>query len=263
MSDSPRADEFVLLDDQPVPEPDGADVLGMGAAVSDLAGLILRSRESAPFTLGIDAGWGMGKSSMMLQLKTVLDAQRHQGVVTSWFNAWTAQENDALAGLIKSALMSVDENVLRRTLRRVARHRGFLAGLRVAAIVVASFLHLARVVDQLWDVLSVDASSRNAIRRDLQDAFGSWAAKTKRTPAGRLLVVFIDDLDRCSNEVIVTVCEAMRLYLALPGVVFVIGCDQDILGSAARASGVNTTDLRRYGPGPASFGVRWVSWVPI
>jgi hypothetical protein len=237
MSDPFEADVFALLNDQPVEKPVGNDALGTAAAVSSLASLIMGSRESAPFTVGIDAGWGMGKSSMMLQLQAALHAQEQQGVVTSWFNAWTAQGNDALAGLIKSALMSVDENVLRRTLRRVARHRGLLTGLRVLLILVASFFRLARVIDQLWDVLSVDASSRNAIRQDLREAFESWSKKTKRTQAGRLLVVFIDDLDRCSSEVIVAICEAMRLYLALPGIVFVIGCDQDILAQAAQSSG--------------------------
>ena len=207
----------------------------MAEEVSALASLIMGSRESAPFTLGIDAGWGMGKSSLMLQLQATLDT--YPGVVTSWFNAWTAGDDDALAGLIKSALTSVDENMLRRTLRRVARHRSFLAGLRVTLIVIASFLHLARVVDQLWDILSVDASGRNAIRGDLLEIFSSWAAKTKRTPTGRLLVVFVDDLDRCSSEVVVALCEAVKLYLAVPGVIFVLGCDQDILAQAALGSG--------------------------
>jgi hypothetical protein len=236
-SDPPQAEGFVLLNDQPVSRLDGADdVLGMAEEVSGLASLIMGSRKSAPFTLAIDASWGMGKSSLMLQLKAALDLQ--PGVATSWFNAWTAEEGDALAGVIKSALMSVDENVLRRTLRRVARHRSFLAGLRVMLIVVASFFHLARSVDQLWDVLSVDASSRSAIHEDLEEIFGKWAAGNKRTSKGRLLVVFVDDLDRCSSEVVVRVCEAMRLYLALPGIVFVIGCDQDLLSQAALKTGI-------------------------
>ena len=235
MSNPSQTDSFVLLNDQPISKSDAQDVLGMAGEVSGLASLIIGSRDSAPFTVGIDAGWGMGKSSLMLQLRAALDT--HPGVVTSWFNAWTAEGTDALAGLIKSALRSVDENRLRRMLRRVARHRGFLAGLRVTFIVIASFFHLARVVDQLWDTLSVDANGRNAIRGDLQEIFGSWAAKTERTPSGHLLVIFVDDLDRCSAEVVVAVCEAVKLYLSVPGIIFVLGCDQDILAQAAGGSG--------------------------
>jgi hypothetical protein len=239
VSESPEADGFVLLSDQPVSEPDGEDVLGTAAQVKNLVDLIKRSRHSAPFTVAIDADWGMGKSSIMLQLKAALDKlDKKDGVVTSWFNAWTAGDDDALAGLIKSALMSVDENALRRTLRRVARHRSLVVGLRLMLTAVASFFNLARVVDQLWDAVSADASSRNAIRDDLHEIFDNWANNTKRTPKGRLLVVFIDDLDRCSSEVILAVCEAMRLYLAVPGIVFVIGCDQNVLAQAALNSGI-------------------------
>ena len=240
MSDFPVNDQFVLLNDQPVNEPDGEDVLGVAGEVAGLVNLIMGSRYSAPFTVGIDADWGMGKSSLMLQLRTALDARRSDGVVTRWFNAWTAQKGDALAGLIKSALMEVDENSLRRLLRRVARNRGILTALRVMFIVTASFLHLGRVVDQLWDYMSVDARSRTEILGNLEEIFGNWAAQTKRTPHGRLLVVFVDDLDRCSHETIVGVCEAMRLYLAVPGVVFVIGCDQEVLTRAAQRSGMDS-----------------------
>jgi hypothetical protein len=239
VTDPPGEDQFVLLNDQPVDETDD-DALGMAEAVSDLVGLILGSRGAAPFTLAIDAGWGMGKSSLMLQLQNALNGHRNQGVVTSWFNAWTAQESDALAGLIKSALMGEPEKALRRTLWRVARHRGLLTALHAALVIAASFFHLAGVVDQFWDLLSKDASSRNAGRRDLDEGFSRWAKPTTRRPDGRLLVVFIDDLDRCTSEVIVTVCEAMRLYLALPGVVFVIGCDQNLLVEAARNTGIKS-----------------------
>ena len=240
MSESPEADGFLLLNDQPVTKLDGKDVLGMAAQVSDLIRLITRSRNSAPFTLAIDADWGMGKSSIMSQLRAALDKlDKKEGVVTSWFNAWTAEGDDALAGLIKSALMSVDESSLRRTLRRVARHRSLLTGLRLMLTAAASFFNLASVIDQLWDAVSADATSRNEIRGDLHEIFEKWAAVdgTKR-PKGRMLVVFVDDLDRCSSEVVVAVCEAMRLYLAVPGIVFVIGCDQNILAQAALNSGI-------------------------
>ena len=240
MSDPPVNDQFVLLNDQPVSRLDSEDVLDVASEVSGLANLIMGSRYSAPFTVGIDADWGMGKSTLMLQLQAALDAHKEEGVVTKWFNAWTAQKGDVLAGLIKSALMEIDENALRRLLRRVTRSRGLLIGLRVTFITAASFFHLGRVVDQLWDFMSIDARSRNEIIQDLENVFGKWAAQTKRTPRGRLLVVFVDDLDRCSTETIVGVCEAMRLYLAVPGLVFVIGCDQDVLVRAAQRSGMDS-----------------------
>ncbi|MGA5562293.1 P-loop NTPase fold protein [Streptomyces platensis] len=52
---------FALLNDEPVAGP-GADLLGAGRAARRLAGLLVASRASTPFTLAVDAGWGMGKS---------------------------------------------------------------------------------------------------------------------------------------------------------------------------------------------------------
>jgi KAP family P-loop domain len=88
--------------------------------------------------------------------------------------------------------------------------------------------------------MSVDARTRNEIIGDMKSVFEKWAEQTKRTPHGRLLVVFVDDLDRSSATAIVGVCEAMRLYLAVPGIVFVVGCDQQVLARAAQLSGMDS-----------------------
>ena len=51
-------------------------------------------------------------------------------------------------------------------------------------MIAASFFHLAGVVDQFWDLLSKDASSRNAGRGDLDEGF-SAGQNRRRTPTGR------------------------------------------------------------------------------
>lgn len=227
----------MLLNDQPARGSGGADVLGTEAAAVQLAGLIEASRNSTPFTLGIDAGWGMGKSSLMLQVQEQLKAKQDSGIEPVWFNAWTAEGASALDGLIKSVLLSLDENVLRRGLRKIASKHQLLAGCRILFIILASYFHLTRVADEIWDRLSVDARSRNNIRNQMAGMLQQWKGETKRSPNGRTMVVFIDDLDRCSNDVILEICEAMKLYLDVQGIAFVIGCDQAVLGQAALAAG--------------------------
>ena len=48
--------------------------------------------------------------------------------------------------------------------------------------------------------------------------------------------MFIDDLDRCSDEVIVQICEAVKLYLDGPGLIFVIACDLSVLARGVAVS---------------------------
>jgi hypothetical protein len=46
---------------------------------------------------------------------------------------------------------------------------------------------------------------------------------------GHRLVVFVDDLDRCLPEKAVEVLEAIKLFLDVPGCVFILGLDQDVI----------------------------------
>lgn len=235
MPESAAVSRFFLLNDLPAQDSDGDDILGTREAAASLASLIEASRDSTPFTLAIDAGWGMGKSSLMLQIQAELS--RRNDMQPVWFNAWTAQDADALNGLIKSVLVNLDENVLRSGLRKIMSRQQLLAATRIGLIIFASYFHLTRVVDEMWNRLSVDAHSRNEIRQQIASMFAQWRRGTKRTPEGRTLVVFIDDLDRCSDEVILEVCEAIKLYLDVPGIAFIVGCDQDILGRVVAAAG--------------------------
>ena len=61
-----------------------------------------------------------------------------------------------------------------------------------------------------------------------QDRFNKLVGKhvEKR---GRRLVVFVDDLDRCLPEKAVEVLEAIKLFLDVPGCVFILGLDQEVI----------------------------------
>ncbi|MFI7012977.1 P-loop NTPase fold protein [Streptomyces sp. NPDC050164] len=88
--------DFALLNDEPVTDLE-ADLLGTARAAREPAGLLHASRTATPFTLAVDAGWGMGKSSLMRLVEAEL--RQHRDVATVWYNAWTSTGSDALEGL--------------------------------------------------------------------------------------------------------------------------------------------------------------------
>ncbi|MEU6267649.1 P-loop NTPase fold protein [Saccharopolyspora shandongensis] len=221
---------FVVLNDQPV-ETGEDDLLDAAATARSLVDLITDSHVSTPFTVAIDAGWGMGKSSLMRLMRARLE---ERGTPTAWFNAWTSGA-DALEVLIKSVLLTFDRNIVRRAYHRLAKRRRAVQVVRLLLKVVLRFFGVHRLVDELWRQLSVDAKSRNEIRDVVHDMAKDWAGGA--TSPGRQLVVFIDDLDRCSGDVVLAVCEAIKLYLDVPGLVFVIGCDQAVLARNMQESG--------------------------
>ena len=110
----PKSSAFVLLNDLPVSDPRG-DLLGMKGTAEGIAEMLMSSRAASPFVVAVDAGWGMGKSTLLRQVQTSLEAQDGDARVTTvWFNAWTAEGGNALEELIKSVLEELDSNIVRR-----------------------------------------------------------------------------------------------------------------------------------------------------
>jgi KAP family P-loop domain len=224
---APGPPDYALLNDEPVSSEE-LDLLGAGRAASELTRLLVGSRHATPFTLAVDAGWGMGKSSLMRLVDRQL--QSYDDVHTVWYNAWTSTGADALEGLIKSVLAQVDPSILRRALRRVREGGALMKAARLLTLLAAGPLGVSGMVDELWKSLSVDATARNGMRDALRGLVGEWTSGGQGGAPGRLLVVFIDDLDRCSEETLLAVCEAVKVYLDVPGLAFVIGCDRAAMG---------------------------------
>lgn len=54
-------------------------------------------------------------------------------------------------------------------------------------------------------------------------------------PDARRIVIFVDDLDRCLPEDAVAAIEAIKLFLDVPGCVFVLGMDPEVVETGIRA----------------------------
>lgn len=214
-------ERFLLLGDQP----DRAveDPLGFDRVVRELTTLILESGDSTPYTLGIEATWGMGKSTLMGALQERLRGT--DGVTPIQFNAWTAEEGRALEAFIKTVLEKIGAGVLRRALYK----QRAISVFRIPVSVVAGKLGISSVVDTAWEKVAEDPGARNDLRQLVEKAVGSWRRGRSKSGDGRLLCIFVDDLDRCSPKVVLEVLEAMKLYLDVPGIVFVVGYDEDIV----------------------------------
>ena len=236
--------KYVLLNDEPLKGLKG-DLLGTDNIASGIASLLTSSRSEAPFVLALDASWGMGKSTLLRQIESrLLDLQ---GIATVRFNAWTAREANALEGLIKAVLVELDPNVIRRCARRVSSKRQILSLARIGSSVFARFFGVTRLVDELWSQLAIDARTRNQLRDVIQDMLSDWVKNSDSEHPKRALVVFVDDLDRCTDEVIVKVCEAIKLYLDAPGLIFVLACDLSVIARGTSASrAVKESEGRSY-----------------
>lgn len=235
--------DYRLINDRPASAV--SDLLQSNMAARSLARIVRRSWASSPFVLAVDGGWGSGKSTLLGLIAQELgrpqsgDAASGQPEVHAVeFNAWTAERGESLEGLIKSVLVKLDPNLVRRYARLVIRNSHASTIARVVSTVLANFVGVGRLVDQMWNHGGGDDP---ALRNDLRNTIGSllkdWAGASPTEPLTRVLVVFVDDLDRCSDEGVIGICEAVKLYLDSPGIIFVLGCDltrvADAVGSHA------------------------------
>lgn len=141
------------------------------------------------------------------------------------FNAWTAEHGRVLEGFVKTVLNEIDPSILRRALR----NQKALGWIRTLATFVAGAIGLSNAVDRVWDQVAADPRARNELRDLVEEAVEAWRSQTPELDGSRLLCVFVDDLDRCDPEVVLDVLEAMKLYLDVPGIVFILGYDEDIV----------------------------------
>lgn len=254
---------YLMLNDQPVSD-DAEDMLGTAGIAKRLASIIEESRSAAPFVMAIDGGWGVGKSTLLTQIEARLPGKPE--VIKLRFNAWTAEGENALESLIKSVLLGLDKRVVRRWARKLVKRRGMIAVARVGFGIAAGLMGVTRLVDDMWNRFEVDAQARNQLRESIQGMLTDWVERGGMAE-NRTLVVFIDDLDRCSDEVVVQVCEAVKLYLDAPGLVFVVACDLSVLargvaGAARGGAGEGRTYLEKIiqvayrVPAPSSNAVR-------
>lgn len=72
---------------------------------------------------------------------------------------------------------------------------------------------------------------------EFERLFKRLVKKAKADP----LVVFIDELDRCSAEEVVSTLEAIRTFLDVSGVIYVVAADQQVLERALRRAARQTT----------------------
>jgi len=216
---------YRFLGDQPYTQPN--DPLGYDHLVERLGTLITKSRSSSPFVIGIEGPWGVGKSSVMLKLR---DRLGEDGLRTVYYNAWNHEgRRGATEALLKTVLAALDQDILQRWMRfdrREKLKRASVALLRFPVLALAARVGLGNAVDKVWDRLEKSVEVANEFHDRFSEAMREWSTRNAASGEPALLVVFIDDLDRCSDKSVMEILTAVKLYLTVPRCIFVIGYDR-------------------------------------
>jgi hypothetical protein len=218
---------------------------------------ILRSPETkTPMAVLISGDWGTGKTSAMSWIEGLLQKWNKTGpknrikVRPVWFYPWKYDnKEDVRRGLIAEVIIkSIDvENISTRTVISAAKKFGMFLG--------KSFIHALASI-KLKGQVSADAGTakaeagaevdlasikeilseyqqaahpEKAFLNEFETTLRDWVQDTIGKDGKERMVIFIDDLDRCMPEIALQVLEALKLYLNIPNLIFVLGVDRDVV----------------------------------
>ncbi|MBF0251084.1 MAG: hypothetical protein HQL35_10690, partial [Alphaproteobacteria bacterium] len=265
MPDTPETDIWLdepvitALSDAPVAEKTfDLDAFDLARTMGPVYDILRHAQTQTPLSIGVYGDWGSGKSTAMHWLEDRLtlwteDAKTNKRkgrvkVYTTWFYPWKYDKKEEVwRGLIAEIMLACltrIEGTGSGTWTKMAKDLGgFLGKSFVHALssvklkgagAEVSFKDLMNVVDDAADYFDPTRAYLNefesVLTQTLKDTLGNYDRNGKRKdPPERRLVVFIDDLDRCLPEVALQVLEALKLYLNIPDLVFVLGVDDEVV----------------------------------
>lgn len=223
-----------LIADQAIGEADRAvDGLGFDTYAQVLSDVATNTR--GPFTIGVFGEWGTGKTSLMRLIEAKLG--ENDDVVTVWFNAWRyEQEDHPIVPLIGTVVQALEEHrsvgrklsdsgtSLIRSLRAIAY--GFSAKSKVSVPGFAEF-EASFVAKDMIDRRTRLAPDPLLDRSLYYGAFNSLDELKLRDDLK--VVILIDDLDRCFPDQAIRLLESIKLVLAQPGFIFVLGVARKVV----------------------------------
>lgn len=225
-------------------DPSQVDLLSFDAVAQTVADALL-DEALDPIALGLSGSWGSGKTTVLGLVAQELDRRKtdEQKVLVIQTDPWrydptTGAKESLIAEVLAALAGEIDrsetkteraKNLLARLGKRIDWAKAIkLAATSSLTLQIPDFDKLVELVKpKVGDEESV--RGLEAFRDEFAELIGSDDLKHISA-----VVVLVDDLDRCLPETVVESLEAMRLFLAVPKMSFVIAADEERVADAIR-----------------------------
>jgi len=243
--------KITVLSDNPVSLADmKSDIFNFRYHLGPVYDIIRHEKTQMPLTIGINGKWGTGKTTAMQWLYDALErwkqSPKSKDKVTTrnvWFYPWKYHnKEDVWKGLITEVILNVTdfENASPKTVLKAIKLLSAFAGKSALDILSSSefevpgFKISGDIAEKIKNNFTEANHPEQPYLNEYEDAFKDWV-KDALSSNNERMVIFIDDLDRCMPDVALQVLEALKLYLKIDKLIFVIGMDRDIVEKAVKA----------------------------
>jgi len=228
-----------MFDDNPTT----LDLLGFGGVV-DAVVRVLDSGGLDPVTIGIQSGWGGGKSTLLKLIEERLKDKERLLVVK--VDPWEFEDSQDVRGtLIALVLNALQERIeaeagevstdrVEEIVKKLDGLRRRIAWGRVAKVLITSVamqgLALPALIDALTPAPPSGKDDKGVEKLQSMAGFREDFEALMKTDLGLTrVVVLVDDLDRCLPASAVSTLEAIKLFLSVKKVAFVLAADEGLV----------------------------------
>ncbi len=264
-----------IANDEPVYE----DALGHHALARRVGHRVLKC--NPPYVIGVCGSWGSGKTSFLRKVWVYLNGQvewpgnRTRTIHAKEREAWFAETQPEFYELTKDRTLELiwfnpwqhqfEVSPLIALLNEIRQHftlkrRLFDKAGKLADVAIHSTLNSLTEIAKDLKLPLPSAKTVTERGREYEAEHFSSPLTSQRfrdffeqairivTDNKGLLVIFIDDLDRCEGDVAYRLLESLKLYLNAKNCVYILGLDQQHLESSIAKALSGEKETWRYRP---------------
>ena len=193
------------------------------------------------FTIGVYGEWGTGKTTLMRAIENNLISNesdlKKSKILPIWFNAWRYEREEQFAtiAMMKTIAYGMADHVKFDSVSNIIKKGLFILGKDIAKQLALQVI-TEKGVEDFENNFSekqkfLSDMEKDTIYFDGLNAISKQMKQIRNKSRGKdyRIVVFVDDLDRCSPKKALEVLESIKVFLDIEGFVYVLGISHETI----------------------------------